>query len=503
METTGRHKMNLSKSKFVAGIQCLKRLYLQIHEPELASEPDESAVVVMSQGQEVGLMAQGLFPGGLAVEFDHGELDKALVRTAELVADSNVPAIFEATFKYDNVLVRVDILERLARNKWRLLEVKSSTDIKEHYLYDVAIQRHIVRGCGLKVTPCIVHLNRQYVYDGHKYKLERLFTVRDLTKEVDGLDQDLPKLLREEQKILAQSAPPDIEPGQQCKTPYTCEFFDHCNEPLPPEHVSFLPRIRGSKLAKLIELGFDPIRKIPSDFPLSAPQRRACDCVQAGTIWFGEGLKEEINRLTFPLYFMDFETLFPAIPRHPGMRPYDQIPFQWSVHVQCEPGGNLEHHEFLSEDESDPRRAFVKSLCKVLGKKGQIVVYHSFEEQRLADIAGWLPEFADKIANVQGRLWDLLKLMRSHVYHPQFMGSYSLKSVLPALVPEMSYDGMEVADGGQAGLAWEKMVRGNVGQEEKQKLRGALLAYCKQDTLAMTQLLRVLESKAPPAKRGR
>jgi hypothetical protein len=190
---------------------------------------------------------------------------------------------------------------------------------------------------------------------------------------------------------------------------------------------------------------------------------------------------------------MDFETVNPAIPRFAEMRPYDHLPFQFSVHVQRQPGAELEHHEFLASDASDPRHEFISSLCAALGESGSIVVYNAgFESQRLAELAAWLPEFAERTRNIQGRLWDLLPVVRNHIYHPAFAGSYSLKSVLPALVPEMTYECMAVANGQDAGLAWESLLRGGLDQDERNKIKKALLAYCEQDTLALVRLLEKL-----------
>ena len=189
---------------------------------------------------------------------------------------------------------------------------------------------------------------------------------------------------------------------------------------------------------------------------------------------------------------MDFETVNPAIPRFSGMRPYDQIPFQWSVHVQRKPGAEPEHFEFLAKDTNDPRREFITSLCPVLGESGSIVVYSAFESQRLSELAAWLPEFAERIKKIQRRLWDMLPVVRNHVYHPKFAGSYSIKNVLPALAPGMTYEGMEVADGTDAGLAWESILRGNLDQTEREKVQKALLDYCGQDTLALIEVLESL-----------
>ena len=192
---------------------------------------------------------------------------------------------------------------------------------------------------------------------------------------------------------------------------------------------------------------------------------------------------------------MDFETLGVALPRYAGMSPYDQIPFQWSVHIQRKPGAELEHHEFLADDLNDPRPEFVRTLCQIIGKKGSILAYNSgFESGCLASLAEELPQYQEAAGHIRERLWDLLPVMRAHVYHLAFRGSYSLKSVLPALVPDLSYTGMEVAAGNDAGLAWEKMVRAETGSEVRRKLKDALLAYCELDTLAMARLLEVLRA---------
>ena len=397
---------------------------------------------------------------------------------------------------HDSALARVDILERLPRNKWRLIEVKSSTSVKDYYIYDVAIQRLILEGLGMKVVPYLMHLNREYVYDGKQYDLKELFLIHDLTDQTKAIDQEVKDLIREERKVLARAKPPDIEPGRQCTSPFTCEFYDHCNKPLPVDHIENLPGLSATKMAKLAALGIESIGDIPKDFPFTDRQKRAWECARTGKPWFGKGLKEALADLRYPLHFMDFETLGLALPRYAGMRPYDAIPFQWSVHVQRKPDADLEHFEFLPEEDADPRLAFVTALCPVVGKKGSIIAYNAdFESGCLESLAQWFPKYRDEITNIQERLWDLLLVMHTHVYHSAFCGSFSLKSVLPALVPEMSYAGMEVAEGSDAGLAWEKMLRCTLESAERKRLRDALLAYCKQDTLAMVLLLNVLRAR--------
>ena len=488
--------VRISKSKFVAGIQCLKRLYLEVYQPELVEATEDGQEARLEQGQEVGLLAQRRFQGGVLVGFDDGIAD-ALANTAALMEDASVQAIFEATFQHSNLLVRVDILQRRPKNRWRLIEVKSAVEVKPHYLYDVAIQHHVLTACGLDISSaCLMHLNRNYRYDGEEHDLRALFTIQDCTRAVKKLDADLPKLLKAQRKALAQAVPPDILPGPQCTEPYQCEFFSHCNPDLPEHHISFLPRLGLKKRQQLTELGIRLIHEIPEDFPLSELQARIWACVTTGQTWVSETVRKELSQLKYPLFFMDFESLNPAIPRFQGMWPYAQIPFQWSVHRQLTPHNQLEHFEFLADDQRDPRRNFIESLCGALGKRGKIIVYNAgFESQRLSELANWLPEYRERIENIRGRLWDLWPFVKKHVYHPEFRGSFSIKSVLPALVPEMTYEGMEVADGGEAALAWDQMIAAEFDPSERQRLKSALLTYCRQDTLAMARILAALRDK--------
>jgi predicted RecB family nuclease len=490
--------VRLSKSKFTAGVQCLKRLYLQIHQPELAEEAGDEQEARLEQGQAVGRLAQEAFPHGALVDSDPLELEAALRRTAALVADPFVPAIFEATFQYSNVLVRVDILERRSRNRWRLIEVKSSVELKDHYLYDVAVQNYVVSGSGLAVSSAaVMHLNRDYIYDGKSYDPHGLFTLEDVTRAVRELGNDVPKLLRKQRTVLAQDKAPTVAPGSQCADPFICEFFEHCNPDLPENHISCLPRLSEKKKGELADLGVDLIRDIPMDFPLTEMQSRVTEAVRTGRAWTSPMLAQGLRELKYPMYFMDFESLYPAIPRYAGMWPYSHIPFQWSVHRQLAPDAPLEHFQFLSEDAADPRREFIDSLCGVLGRHGPIIVYNAtFESERLRNLAGWLPEYGNRIAKIQGRLWDLLPFIRENIYHPEFQGSYSLKAVLPALVPDLSYDHLDVSDGGEAGLVWERMVRGGIDAPERHRLKSALLAYCGQDSFAMVKLLERLSGLA-------
>ena len=487
------NRMRLSKSKFCAGVQCLKRLYLQAHKPELAAEPNAAAEAIIQQGREVGMLARQMFPGG--VEVNGANLADAIRTTRELVAAKpEIPAIFEAVFEHQNVLVKVDILHRRRDGRWRLIEVKSTSDLKDHHVEDVGIQYRVVSRSGMSLaSACLAHVNRNYVRDG-EIDPRRFFRIRNLTRRVQRLQPKLTFQLRSEFTVLAMQQAPDVAPGRHCYDPVTCEFLDRCNLPRPNDHIGYLPRIHASAMDELEEMGIESIRDIPDDFDLTDIQRRAATCVQTGEPWFDrEGLALKMATLRSPIAYLDFETINPAIPRFAETHPYQQIPFQWSAHIQQRPGSEPQHYEFLATDENDPRREFISSLCAALWKTGNILVYSSFESQRLSELASCFPEFADRIGAIQARLFDLLPVVREHTYHPAYAGSYSIKSVLPALVPEMTYEGMEVANGQAAGLARESLVRGDLNSDERERVRKALLAYCAQDTLAMVRLLERLK----------
>jgi hypothetical protein len=369
----------------------------------------------------------------------------------------------------------------------------------------VSIQKYVMGGCGVQVKDTnVMHLSRNYVYDGavgadgrRVYDISRLFATEEVQPQSDG---QVSRTLEEQFRVLAQPQPPHVRPSSQCNSPYDCEFYDHCHPVWPDGDIGSLP-IAGCKIEALRDAGITLIDQLPGlialmeRFHLTKKECKFALGAKEKEVQINPALGAELGALRYPLYFMDFETVFPALPLFAGLRPYDQLPFQWSVHVLSKPGTEPEHFEFLAADTNDPRRDFISSLCAVMGEIGNIVVYNeTFESQRLSELTSWPPGFDGRIENIQGRLWDLLPRMRKHVYHPAFAGSYSLKYVLPALVPEMTYEGMAVADGQQAGLAWESLVRGDLDQVERNRIKTALLDYCGQDTLALFTLVEILRT---------
>ncbi len=491
----------LSKSKFVVGEQCLKRLYWEVHERDRLPPADPLQEARFQQGHEVGEVARRAFPGGVLVEESFRDHEAAMRRTAELMTQPGVNAIFEAAFEHDGVRVRVDVLERRARGRWRLVEVKSTASVKDYHLIDLAIQRHVATGAGVKVeSACLMHLNTGYVYDGKSLDVNALFAIEQVDDEVEVVAEGIDRRIKGQFRVLRGKDAPDIDPGPHCEDPWTCPFFNDCNEPPDDDWVGHIPKLDAKKLAMLDDDGIESIRDIDDDFPLSDRQRIAVRAVQKGKPWFGPDLADALDALEYPLFFMDFETHNPAIPRHAGLAPFRPYPFQWSVHVRKRPGGPLTHHEFLATDRKDPREAFAKSLLDVLesaGGDGSIVVYHApFETGRLNELAAFLPRYAKRIERVKKQIVDLLPIVREHCYHPKFLGSFSIKAVLPALVRGMTYEGMAIGDGQLAAVEFARMIHPETTAKERRAIEKALREYCTQDTLAMVKVLDALAGKA-------
>lgn len=268
--------IRISKSKFVAGCQCLKRLYWQVHEPKLAAEPDAAVEAIIQQGREVGLLACQLFPGGIVVD-SSGGLGQAIRITKELVANPEIPAIFEGAFEHQGVLVKTDILQRRKGNRWRLVEVKSTADLKEHHLEDVAIQHYVLSGAGLNLeSDWLAHINRTYVLTGTAVDPRQFFLFRNLTRRVQNHQPALTFQLRSQFRVLSMPKAPDLPTGPHCVNPVVCEFFNRCNIPVPDDHIGYIPRLHASAIEQLGEMGVDSIKDIPADFELGEFQRRVC-----------------------------------------------------------------------------------------------------------------------------------------------------------------------------------------------------------------------------------
>jgi hypothetical protein len=486
----------LSKSRFLAGLQCKLRLWYQCFERELIPDVPPFRQAIFDAGHEVGELATQRYPGGVLIDAPYYQHKQAVQSTLKAIQDPGVKAIYEAAFTYDDVRIRVDILERTEDGSWGLVEVKSSTSVKEVYYPDVAIQSYVLDGCGLQITRAgILHINNQYVYDGRNLDLQSLFSFADLTDETIAMQPEIPSRLEALKAMLANSDAPEIMPSRHCHKPYDCEFWDHCTKDMPEFWVYNINAIGQNKLDQLAEMNIQDIGDIPVTFPLSQIQDRIRVSVANQQEYISKDLKAELNDVKYPLHFLDFETIGLALPRYADTRPYQTIPFQWSDHILYK-NGKLDHREYLCNEDKDPREEFTQTLLDALGTEGSIVIYTSYETGVLNSIIEHFPQYATKLQSVIDRFIDLYAIIRRHYYHPEFYGSFSLKYVLPALVPEMSYENLSIQEGMQASIEYLRMIDSATPEDEKARLRQDLLTYCGQDTLAMVKIRDKLLSRA-------
>ncbi len=489
---------NLSKSRFQYGLQCLKRLYLECYDRGLADPIDPGTQAIFDSGTAVGEKARQRFLGGRLVEESYLEHDRAIETTLALLNDPSIPSIYEAAVNYQGIRSRFDILVRKDGHVFDLVEVKSSTSVKDEHITDVAVQVYAAEGSGIAIDRAyLMHINNTYVYQGGEYDLEQLFTLADVTEDARNyLAERMAGDLVEMWATLDLEAPPDIDTGKHCNAPYTCSFFGHCHRGEPYHPVRQLPWLRDNLRERLNALGIDHIGGIPGDFTgLNALQQRVRSSVASEQPYVSPALAASLEQIVFPASFVDFETISPALPLYPGTHPYQRLPFQWSLHLLDE-SGELTHREFLNPDGEDPRERFASTLLGALPTAGSIVTYSSYEEGVIKGLAQALPNYEERLLSLVDRIVDLLKVVRDGYYHPEFHGSFSIKWVLPALVPGMGYAGLEVQEGMAASAAYSRLVAGGVPEDEGARVRESLLAYCKLDTEAMVKVYEALLAEA-------
>jgi len=489
--------VRLSKTQYLRGLQCHKSLWLHHFRPDLRAPVSPGLQHIFDQGRAVGELARRCFPGGVLVKADHRRIPEALQETAAAL-QRGAKALFEPAFIHDDVLARPDILVQ-AEGGWDLIEVKGSTDVKEVYLPDTAAQRFAVAGSGLKVRRILLmHVDNGYVRRG-VVDPRKFFRTEDVTAVCAPHLKELSGKLAAMQAALAGGDMPDIDIGAHCSTPYDCDFRDFCWKHVPDYSVYDLKRADFATITELRHLGVMRLEDIPPAFGLTDSQEIQVRVAKSGEPHIdGPGIRKCLQGLVYPLYFLDFETVAPAIPPYDGLRPFQPLPFQASLHVQAEPGGKAEHLEYLGEPKSDPRPGLVAFLVKSIGPDGSVVAYNaSFEGGRLAELAAAFPKQAKALTGIQKRLWDLIVPFRSSLFvHPDMRGSASMKAVLPALAPGMGYEHLDISDGEMAFLAYAALTTGKTSAAQAKKTMTALREYCGQDTLGMVEILRVLQQYA-------
>lgn len=479
----------LSKSRIISGLQCPKRLYLEIHHPELAAD-DAGTEARFATGHAVGEIARQLHPGGHLIEHIKN-LPAALKSTSDLLQSKRSALLYEPAFEHSGVLVRVDLLRQRA-GALHLTEVKSSTTVKDYHLNDAAIQAWVISGVGHKLGSIkVACIDSSFVYPGNN-AYEGLLSYTNITEEIRPLVAEVPKWVMELQKWLAKKSIPDIDMGAQCNTPFACPFQEFCGKDLPEYPVTLLPR-GGKVVEALLAEGYQDLKKVPKGKLSNENHLRVWRATRTGKPELKPVPAELIRNQPYPRYYLDFETIQFAVPIWAGTRPYEQLPFQWSCHIENK-AGNITHREFLDISGELPVRAFAESLIRAVGIKGPIFVYSSFESRVIRELANRLPEHANALRAINGRLVDLLPVTREHYYHPEMMGSWSIKSVLPTIAPDLNYASLgEVRDGGMAQMAYLELIEEATPLHRKETIIKALLAYCKHDTLGLKKIQECLD----------
>ncbi|MFC2148760.1 DUF2779 domain-containing protein [Bacteroidota bacterium] len=494
-------KYQLSKSTFIRGLQCEKSLYLYKHHYDLKDEITQQLQAIFDQGNAVGLLAQELFPEGVdASPEDHFKIQESVLKTQDYL-DKEESIIYEATFQYNGVLAALDILVK-EEDGWKAYEVKSSTSVSDTYLNDATIQFYTIVNSGIDLKDIsIVYINNQYVKNG-VINVSELFTIESVYDKVQTLLPDIPKKIASLKEVIHNGSQPNIDIGPHCSKPYDCDFMGHCWKHVPEYSIFDISGMRINKKMELYSNGILTIDQVDKESSLlNATQKLQIVSEQKGTIHIDNAkVQGFIQELIYPLYYLDFETMGPAIPIFDQSKPYQQLVFQYSLHIENE-AGTVSHKEYLAEANPriDPRTGFMKRLIEDCGTEGDVLVYNiGFERNKLQDLISVYPRYNNEINNIIRRLKDLMiPFQKKWYYTPEMKGSYSIKYVLPALVPELSYADLEIKEGGTASTIFTQMLLGE-HEGDIEKTRKALLAYCELDTRAMVEILKVLKASTIP-----
>ena len=484
----------LSKSRYLYGIQCPKFLWMAVHEKDKLPEVDEVLQHRFDQGLLVGKLAQEAYPEGIKIEED--DFNDNLKKSKEALKQRK--PLFEAAFKNSKIYSRADILVPVNDTEWDIVEVKSGTAPKEINIHDMAFQKHCYEEEGLAIRKCfLMHINGKYIRNG-EINSKELFQQTDVDLLVNEASKNIQEKINQLLSIIENDKPPSEKICKNCGGPSKCTNPDEFWSFLPENNVFSLYR-GGKKGIELYEKGILSIKDIPTGFNLSANQHIQKKCAETGKPYIDtKKIKSFISDLEFPLYFLDFETYSIAVPLHDGMSPYQQVPFQFSLHVLDSLDSNPEHHSFLAEGSKDPRLAFLKALKGVIGSKGSVIAYNTpFENRILNELSRNFSKETEWIAKVQHRFVDLLSPFRKfYYYHPKQEGSASIKKVLPAVTGK-SYVDLEVAGGESANVQFLYISHGGTdgskpSDKEMAKIRENLEKYCSLDTEGMVDIFRVL-----------
>ena len=485
----------LSKSKLTTFEQCAKKLWLSVHRRDLV-QIDPGSSLRFQIGHEVGAIACALHPGGVMVQAEP-DLAAAVQITKALIEGGWPAAIFEATFVHDGVLVRVDILCPDGAGGWTIAEVKSSTGVKDYHLGDLATQVWVASGAGVPISSAVIrHIDNRFLLE-RQGDYQRLFTDTPVDASIAALVENRADVVARARATLA-GTEPELATGDHCSRPFACEFTSYCHRDAPPGPawpIDLLPNT-GRKMAKAwAEAGVHELTDLPVGVLSNPLHQRVLKATVTGEPFHDrDNARRATEGWAYPRAYLDFETIAFAAPRWVGARPYQNVPFQFSCHVE-QADGALSHTGFLSLDGSDPRRACAEALVACCGSHdaGAVIAYNaSFERRCIQDLAEACPDWAEALLDIADRLVDLLPVTRACYYDRRQRGSWSIKAVLPTIAPELDYAMLEVGDGLAAQIAWLEAVDPSTAAERRGAIAAALETYCSRDTQAMVLLLRRL-----------
>ncbi len=491
----------LSKSKILAYRQCPKRLWLEIHRPGL--KDDSSAETAYRIGNEVGEVARRIYDkngDGVFIDIDTLGFERGFAQSAELLIEGKGP-VFEAGFRIPGALAFADVMlpdDSEGTVRWHMIEVKSSAGVKDYHRDDIAVQSFVAESAGVELASVsLAHVDTTFVYGGEG-DYEGLLKEVDFTLEVNSRRGEVGEWLEAAQAVASLPVEPEIATGDQCSNPFPCAFCTYCgqDENAVDYPLSSLPNFSGRRRDAVEALGIHDLREVPDEF-LSPIQKRVRDVTRSGEIFLDSaGAAADLKGLEFPVRFLDFESVMLAVPVWKGTRPYQQIPFQFSLHC-LDKAGSLTHESFLDLSGADPSEALAKALIRVCGDQGPVFAYNAaFERMVIRDLAKRFPSMSASLLEILARVVDLLPVAKARYYHPDQHGRWGLKSVLPAACPELSYDHLDgVADGAMAVEAFKEAVDSRTSPGRKGEIERELLAYCHLDTLGLVRLWEVLSGR--------
>lgn len=489
--------MNISKSNFVLGCQCEKALWFYKYRPEL-KEISEETQETFNVGKSVGEVARDMFPGGTLVEYN---IDTSIMteQTADLMKNGE-KVIYEAAFIFEDLIAICDVLVRTKKG-YKVYEVKSSTSMKDPYYIDTAFQYYVLARAGIKVEGIyLVHINNQYVRNGD-LNLSDLFVINDVTGEAIASTRLIEEKLQCLRSVLKSKSEPDMDIGLYCTAPYECFFINHCWEHIPENSVFELSGLQSKKKFELYSKGLISFENlIENKYPLSDKHYKQVNAALKNEEYINPtAISRFLDTLTYPLYFLDFETYMQAIPQADGIRPYEQIPFQYSVHYILKEGGEVFHIDFLGKEGTNTKRELALNLIKDIPSDVCVIAYNAtFEKTRIKELAESFPDLSDHLMRIRDNIKDLMVPFKDmHYYTKDMCGSHSLKYVLPALFqddPDLDYNALDIKDGTMAMGAFAYL---HLQEPEViAKIRESLLEYCELDTYAMVKIIERLKSLA-------